>query len=44
MCGGEQDDKGDEETEALGGKDAARWEVTPSEVQGASKEELHVLK
>lgn len=42
MCGGEQDDK-DEETEALEGNDAARWEVT-SEVLGTSKEELHVLK
>lgn len=44
MCGGEQGDKGDEETEALGGEDAARWEVTLSEVQGTSKEELQVLK
>lgn len=44
MCGGEKDDKGDEETEAFGGKDTARWEVTFSGVQETSKEELHVLK
>lgn len=44
MRWGEQDDKGDGDTEPLEGKYAARWEVTSSEVQRTSKEELHVLK
>lgn len=44
MWWGEQDDKGDEDTEAPEGKYAARWEVTSSVVQRTSKEELHVLK
>lgn len=38
MCGGEKDDKGDKETEAFGGKDTARWEVTFPGVQETSKE------